>query len=492
MASLARAIEVDARLTDPRRHHGPGPHKSGSPQAIHGSGGPMTLAIARQGGASIKVDGTTPSDGFMVARPPQFGQVVTAEEWFDHGNAILDDFVMQRRDIYEVDPKAFIGVWWDKRHREFALDVSENVGDRLEAIKMGREWDQQAIWDVVNMTEIDTGGTGGRSATFGHPTAGGVLHMAEGEAAGVVPERRGGDAGGLRGRGRVDPEVEDALAEFWRHLAGQHDQSKHGRRLSGVQSMVGPGVTQIPLPPAARKRVDALKKKWGLDDEGLAEDYDKAFQSSTAVQYGGAWYAKEMGDEIEGLSQRTGVSTEVAAASIAITSARNRWMTDDGRHTNTETAEALIRTAQEHPEIPSDQLLAQFPTGYMAGNGFGLNVVRVVRGESTVDEAITGAKRRSFYNNGMDPTGSWDVTNDTIMAQTLAARSGLPAEKWAGKFSEPPPKYLVDAGITVSPAYIIATEAVLAAHARNATSVGFDLPHQTQATIWEAKKDGVI
>ena len=55
-----------------------------------------------------------------------------------------------------------IGVWHDKKHREFALDVTEVIADRAEAIQLGIQRDQQSIYDLAGGKPIPTGGTGGR------------------------------------------------------------------------------------------------------------------------------------------------------------------------------------------------------------------------------------------------------------------------------------------------------------------------------------------
>jgi hypothetical protein len=54
--------------------------------------------------------------------------------------------------------KNYLGTWLNDS--KVYLDVSENIQELFEAIRRGRERNQKAIWDVANLSEIDTGGTG--------------------------------------------------------------------------------------------------------------------------------------------------------------------------------------------------------------------------------------------------------------------------------------------------------------------------------------------
>jgi hypothetical protein len=59
-------------------------------------------------------------------------------------------------------PSPVIGGWHDKKHGEIVLDYVQIIEDRDEAIRVGQENNQQAIFDLGTLTEIDTGGTGDR------------------------------------------------------------------------------------------------------------------------------------------------------------------------------------------------------------------------------------------------------------------------------------------------------------------------------------------
>jgi GNAT superfamily N-acetyltransferase len=112
------------------------------------------------GGLSISMkDGSMPTSGYMVAKPPEFSRIVEEADFFDpvKGPKILADYMKtHRQDL--GSGKNYLGTWLNEG--KVYLDVSENIQDKAEATKVGRERNQKAIWDVVNLAEVDTGGTG--------------------------------------------------------------------------------------------------------------------------------------------------------------------------------------------------------------------------------------------------------------------------------------------------------------------------------------------
>lgn len=111
-------------------------------------------------GMSVKIEsGEQPVDGFMVARR-EHSRIVTAKEFFDEtkGKQILSEFLKENRRRFGKDQ--FLGIWHNKENGMVYLDITDNIRDRSEAERLGRERNQISIWDVVNMVEIKTGGTG--------------------------------------------------------------------------------------------------------------------------------------------------------------------------------------------------------------------------------------------------------------------------------------------------------------------------------------------
>ena len=112
------------------------------------------------GGLSINmVDGSMPTTGYMVAKPPSFGKIVDAVDFNDpvKGPKILSSY-MKRHKNDLGNGKNYLGTWLNEG--KVYLDVSENIQSKSKATRIGRERNQKAIWDVANLSEIDTGGTG--------------------------------------------------------------------------------------------------------------------------------------------------------------------------------------------------------------------------------------------------------------------------------------------------------------------------------------------
>jgi len=112
------------------------------------------------GGLSINmVDGSMPTTGYMVAKPPSFGKIVDEVDFNDpvKGPKILSAY-MKRHKNDLGNGKNYLGTWLNEG--KVYLDVSENIQSKSKATRIGRERNQKAIWDVANLSEIDTGGTG--------------------------------------------------------------------------------------------------------------------------------------------------------------------------------------------------------------------------------------------------------------------------------------------------------------------------------------------
>lgn len=117
------------------------------------SGGGMTLSF---------MTGDQPKTGFVVAARGK-NQEVPAEDFFDKKRGADAMMKWVRKHEKSLDKEgAHMGLWHDTDNNEVVLDVSYVVQNREEAEKLGRDNNQQAIWDIANMEEIDTGGTGDR------------------------------------------------------------------------------------------------------------------------------------------------------------------------------------------------------------------------------------------------------------------------------------------------------------------------------------------
>lgn len=180
------------------------------------------------GGLSISmVDGHMPDKGFMVAKPPEFGAIVDEADFFDSvkGPKILSDYMKKNRADLGHGGKDYLGTWLNGG--KIYLDVSQNITSREEAIRIGRERNQKAIWDVVNQVEIETGGTG--EVQKGNQDSSTSRHFED--------DGRGNRRLRTAGLGEVNKvkviRFEPGLKPTFKHLQGQHDQSSHGAWANG-------------------------------------------------------------------------------------------------------------------------------------------------------------------------------------------------------------------------------------------------------------------
>lgn len=175
------------------------------------------------GGLSIKMsDGSMPTKGYMVAKPPSFGRVVSKEDFYDKdkGFQILRDYMRTHKEELATG-KHYLGTW--EHEGKVYLDVSENIMDETEATSLGRERNQIEIWDVANQKTINTGGTGSVEK-----------RSKDGGTQGHLNDDRGRD-GRLRQRdvGKTLKVIrfDFGLKPVLKH--GEHDQSEHGNWARG-------------------------------------------------------------------------------------------------------------------------------------------------------------------------------------------------------------------------------------------------------------------
>lgn len=195
------------------------------------------------GGLSVNmVDGSEPPGGFMVARTKGVKPaIVDADEFYDpeRGPAALGSFLKSNKE--QLTGGDYLGVWHDTNSGKVFLDVSQNVKDQATAERLGAERDQISIWDVVNMKEIPTGGTGEIAKA---DSVDQVARSVEDDGRGDR-RLRGGDLA------EVQPEVS-------KHLQGKHDQKSHargGRQQLRRKEIIAKGDTDRPLRRDADGRV---------------------------------------------------------------------------------------------------------------------------------------------------------------------------------------------------------------------------------------------
>jgi hypothetical protein len=71
----------------------------------------------------------------------------------------LQAFLMQNQDLLR-DPRNTVGTWYNEDDDTTYLDVTATLPDREQAITLGRQYNQIAVYDLLHEEEIATGGTG--------------------------------------------------------------------------------------------------------------------------------------------------------------------------------------------------------------------------------------------------------------------------------------------------------------------------------------------
>jgi len=229
------------------------------------------------GGLSINmVDGSLPTGGYMVSKPPEFGIIVDAGDFGDpvKGPKILSDYMKQHKKNL-VTGKNYLGTWLHEG--KVYLDVSENIQSRLEATRVGRKRNQIKIWDVANQEEIDTGGTG-------------LVEKRSQDGAVEKPSRydRRGDRrireanlGQSSGEKKVTVFVKPP---FRKHLAGQHDQSSHGSWAEGLGETLNIAGNLKIINEKSTFSEEMNHEHRSLDVEYVTPDGEKITLSATAFK----------------------------------------------------------------------------------------------------------------------------------------------------------------------------------------------------------------
>ena len=132
------------------------------------STGSATGGIARRtmpsrgGGISIHTKtGREPKTGYMVAVYGDRSRKLSKTETRDprRREAAIKEFMEKNKDVL-ADKDNYLGTWYDTSTKEVYLDISRNFKDKGKAVEFASKHNEKAIWDVANMTDIPTGGTG--------------------------------------------------------------------------------------------------------------------------------------------------------------------------------------------------------------------------------------------------------------------------------------------------------------------------------------------
>jgi hypothetical protein len=105
------------------------------------------LDTINNGGSSTNLDGEHPTSGYMVALPNC--ELIVKPDWFNVGT--IKQYILDYQDEF-FNEQVYLGTWLDAN--TIYLDVSVNVQNLEDAVKLGHEYGQLAIYDVLNREAI--------------------------------------------------------------------------------------------------------------------------------------------------------------------------------------------------------------------------------------------------------------------------------------------------------------------------------------------------
>ena len=214
--------------------------------------------VKENGGLSVSLkDGSEPTKGFMVAKGKKFAAIVKADDFFDEtkGAEILSSYMKQHKAEFN-NSNNYLGLWHNTDDGQVYLDVSENIEDEGEAISRGQSRDQISIWDVANLKEIQTGGTGGIEKTRSGTTARFVKYDRRTDR-----RLRQRDLGEVRKRQERYKVIyfDYGLRPVFKH-DGHEDQSSHGNWALGISAEDEELINQMStMGPSKEDILDAIK-----------------------------------------------------------------------------------------------------------------------------------------------------------------------------------------------------------------------------------------
>jgi hypothetical protein len=230
------------------------------------------------------------------------------------------------------------------------------------------------------------------------------------------------------------------------------------------------GTRMVDLSPKGKVAVAANDAKYGVTRKALEAELESKL-TAAGLMKAKHWYPDARTFN-EGLAKRSGLSVEQATAITAAVSPRTPWPR------NRRLAERVALTHKQYTDADPRAAARRMGGGLSLNLGAG---VAIARGGS-IDAHLTGAKRRSFYNNMLLPGRTDDVTVDTWMQRMAMTVAGKPMSL------DDSVDYLTNARAAtdgVGAGYVSIAEAVRAVAARRGVS-----PDEVQAAYWIAVAGG--
>jgi 2'-5' RNA ligase len=126
----------------------------------------MSTLVEPNSGMTISLTGDVPTDGYILAIEGHSSANPAAEFTASRDAAVqaVDDFLAQNAGTFSENPDYMMGLWHNPDTGNVVFDVVEHVPDREEALRLGVQRDQIAIYGITEGEVIPTGGTGGIAA----------------------------------------------------------------------------------------------------------------------------------------------------------------------------------------------------------------------------------------------------------------------------------------------------------------------------------------
>lgn len=108
-------------------------------------------------------DMTVPIKGYCVAMHPELGTWIPADATEEEIACYIETFITRNADLLQSDSRLYFGTWIsDDPETEgmISLDISAIIPDKEVAMKLGKMFDQQAIFDLTTFESISCGGAG--------------------------------------------------------------------------------------------------------------------------------------------------------------------------------------------------------------------------------------------------------------------------------------------------------------------------------------------
>jgi hypothetical protein len=132
----------------------PGTIGTQTQQKATGQGTPRKLIdkLKTDGGFTYNVvHENSPTKGFVVSTSLENERIFKADEITEEA---VQKYLDERAKIFEAQPDAHVGGWYNEKTGEFYLDVSRVIDTEAEAVELAKKHNQEAIYDIAGGKSI--------------------------------------------------------------------------------------------------------------------------------------------------------------------------------------------------------------------------------------------------------------------------------------------------------------------------------------------------